>query len=64
MVAVALRDTHVDRKVGAAQKRHDVIDGEAPAPVLLGQTIDADPPAEAAAGVTNPARRPRLALLF
>src|SRR5262249_14150352 len=28
--------------------RHDVIDGEAPAPVLLGQTIDADLPAEAA----------------
>jgi hypothetical protein len=41
-----------------------VIDGEAPAPVLLGQAIDADPPAEAAAGVANPAKRPRVALLF
>src|SRR5262245_38866201 len=48
--AVALRHAHIDRKVGAARKRHDVIDGEAPAPVLLERTIDADPPAEAAAG--------------
>src|SRR5262249_59315746 len=49
LVAVALRHAHIDRKVGAARERHDVIDGEAPAPVLLGQTIDADPPPEAAA---------------
>jgi hypothetical protein len=59
-----LRHAHIDRKVGAAPERHDVIDGEAPAPVLLGQTIDADPPAKAAAGVANPAKRPRVALLF
>jgi hypothetical protein len=59
-----LRHAHIDRKVGAARKRHDVIDGETPAPVLLRQTIDADPPAEAAAGVANPAKRPRVALLF
>jgi hypothetical protein len=50
LVAVALRHAHIDRNVGAARERHDVVDGEAPAPVLLGQTIDADPPAEAAAG--------------
>jgi hypothetical protein len=47
-VAVALRHAHIDRKVGTARKRRDVIDGEVPAPVLLGQTIDADLPAEAA----------------
>src|SRR5262245_47447864 len=49
LMAVALRDAHIDRKVSAARKHRDVIDGEAPAPVLLGQTIDADPPAETAA---------------
>src|SRR5215510_7011344 len=49
LVAVALRHAHIDRKVSAARERHDVIDGEASAPVLLGQTIDADSPAEAAA---------------
>src|SRR5262245_43468102 len=49
LMAVALGDAHIDRKVGAARKRHDVIDGEAPAPVLLGQAIEADPPAETAA---------------
>src|SRR5215469_15499121 len=49
LMAVALRHAHIDRKVGATRKRHDVIDGETPAPVLLRQTIDADPPAEAAA---------------
>src|SRR5215831_17588501 len=49
LMAVALRHAHIDRKVGAARKRYDMIDGEAPAPVLLGQTIDADPPAKAAA---------------
>src|SRR5215831_17964142 len=50
LAAVALRHAHIDRKIGAARQRHDVVDGEAPAPVLLEQTIDADPPAEAAAG--------------
>src|SRR5258708_18071153 len=49
LMAVALRNAHIDRKVGAARERYDMIDGKAPAPVLLGQTIDADPPAEAAA---------------
>src|SRR5262245_39307201 len=49
LIAVRLRHAHIDRKVGAARERHDVIDGEAPAPVLLGQTIDADAPPEAAA---------------
>src|SRR5262249_59846080 len=49
LVAVALRHAHIDRKVGAARERHDLLDGQAPAPVLLGQTIDADPPPEAAA---------------
>src|SRR5262249_3487150 len=53
LVAVALRDAHIDRKVGAARKRHDVIDGEAPAPVLLRQTIDADPPVKPAAAEGN-----------
>src|SRR5262249_36471683 len=64
LAAVALRHAHIDRKIGAARQRHDVVDGEAPAPVLLEQTIDADPPAEAAAGVTTRTRRSRLALLF
>jgi hypothetical protein len=49
LMAVALRHAHIDRKIGAARERHDMIDGEAPAPVLLGQTIDADPPPQAAA---------------
>src|SRR5262249_10377111 len=49
LMAVALRHAHIDRKVGAARKRHGVIDRETPTPVLLRQTIDADPPAEAAA---------------
>jgi len=52
-VAVALRRAHVDRKVGAARERRDVIDREAPAPLLLGQTIDADPAVEAAAVEDN-----------
>src|SRR5262249_18978845 len=46
LMAVALRHAHIDRKVGAARERHDVIDGQAPAPILLGQTIDADPPSK------------------
>src|SRR5262245_65966153 len=50
LVAVALRHAHIDRKVSAARERHDVIDRQAPAPILLGPTIDADPPGEAAAG--------------
>jgi hypothetical protein len=48
-MAVALRHAHIDRKVVAARKRHEVIDGEMPAPVLLRQTMDADPPDETAA---------------
>src|SRR5262249_42483045 len=36
LVAVALRHAHIDRKIGAARERHDVIDDEAPAPILLG----------------------------
>src|SRR5262245_49238427 len=48
LMGVALRHAHIDRKVGATRERRDVIDGESPAPVLLGQTIDANPPAEAA----------------
>src|SRR5262249_26479295 len=52
-MAGALPHAHIDRKVGAARKRYDMIDGEAPAPVLLGQTIDADPTAEAAAVEDN-----------
>ena len=47
-MAVALRHAHIDRKVGAAPERCDMIDGEVTAPVLVGQTIDADPPAEPA----------------
>src|SRR5262249_50410894 len=53
LMAVALRNAHIDRKVGAARERHDAIDGNAPAPVLLGQAIAADPPAEAAAAEDN-----------
>src|SRR5215831_5710010 len=53
LMAVALRHAHIDRKVGAARERYDMIDGKPPAPVLLGQTIDADPPAEAAAVENN-----------
>src|SRR5262249_11176598 len=49
LMAVALRHAHVARKAGPARKRHGVIDRETPTPVLLRQTIDADPPAEAAA---------------
>src|SRR5262249_48924839 len=36
LVAVALRHAHIARKIGAARERHDVIDDEAPAPILLG----------------------------
>src|SRR5262249_60989961 len=32
LMAVALRHAHIDRKVGAARKRYDMIDGKAPAP--------------------------------
>src|SRR6516165_7577618 len=53
LMAVALRHAHIDRKVGAARERYNMIDGKAPAPVPLGQTIDADPPAEAAAVENN-----------
>src|SRR5262249_54203742 len=59
LMAVALRHAHIDRKVGAAWERHAAIDGKAPAPVLLGQAIDADPPAEAAAVEDNRIVGPR-----
>src|SRR5262249_18906144 len=36
LVAVALGHAHIDRKIGAARERHDAIDDEAPAPILLG----------------------------
>src|SRR6516165_3933247 len=49
LVEVALRHPQIDRKVGAARKRHEVIDDKAPTPIFFGQPIDADPAPEPAA---------------
>ena len=48
-MAVALGHAQIDRKIGAAGERHGVIERQREAPVLLGQTVDAEPAAEAAA---------------
>ena len=48
-MTVRLRDSHIDRKIGAARETDAVIERDAALPIGLGQAIDADFSAETAA---------------
>src|SRR5579864_4442959 len=53
LMAVGLGHAHVDRQIGAAREGDAVVEGQSPAPVAFGQTIDAELAAETAAVERN-----------